>query len=342
MNMKLRVPPTILAILASTAISQADVPKLINYQGRLTDASGQALPDGTYSVRFEIFAAKEASLPGGTNVIWGATYTNVSLDSGQFNVVLGAAGGQPVAGAVETELGFAFEDSSRYLQMTVVNGPAVSSPFALAPRQRFLSVPYAFNGVPPGTILSYGGSQAPPGFLLCNGQAIDRNEYRGLFRAIGTAFGAPDNSSFNVPDLRGRFLRGVDSEGGRDLEAESRSVSMPGGNEGALVGSLQNDGLADHWHHLSVSGTTDSAGAHTHLLERSNGTQIRWGDGAGYSTHAIDAGDGTSEGSAGAPRARSNGVHAHPFAGTGITTSTAGGTVETRPKNVYVHYIIKY
>jgi microcystin-dependent protein len=63
---------------------------------------------------------------------------------------------------------------------------------------------------PIGTILSYGGENAPTGWMLCQGQAISRTTYAELFAVIGTAFGTGDGSTtFNIPDLRGEFLRGA-------------------------------------------------------------------------------------------------------------------------------------
>lgn len=61
-----------------------------------------------------------------------------------------------------------------------------------------------------GFIKPYAGTSVPTGYLLCNGAAISRAQYPELFAAIGTTWGAGDGSStFNVPDLRGFFLRGV-------------------------------------------------------------------------------------------------------------------------------------
>lgn len=71
----------------------------------------------------------------------------------------------------------------------------------------------ALNSVdttPAGTIISYGGTNAPEGYLKCEGQAVSRTEYSKLFDAIGTIYGSGDgNTTFNVPDLRGEFLRGT-------------------------------------------------------------------------------------------------------------------------------------
>lgn len=61
-----------------------------------------------------------------------------------------------------------------------------------------------------GFIKPYAGASIPTGYLLCNGAAISRAQYPELFAAIGTTWGAGDGSStFNIPDLRGYFLRGV-------------------------------------------------------------------------------------------------------------------------------------
>ena len=102
---------------------------------------------------------------------------------------------------------------------------------------------------PPGTILPYGGTTAPLGYLMCAGQSYAKSTYPALVAALGNAFGA-DASTFRVPDLRGRFLRGTDdpdgggisfSAAGRDPDSLSRSAMNTGGNLGNAVGSVQND-----------------------------------------------------------------------------------------------------
>lgn len=65
-----------------------------------------------------------------------------------------------------------------------------------------------------GTIVAYGGTTAPDGWLLCDGSAVSRSEYPQLFAVIGTAFGAGDGSTtFNVPNLQQRFPLGKGSSG---------------------------------------------------------------------------------------------------------------------------------
>ena len=65
--------------------------------------------------------------------------------------------------------------------------------------------------VPPGTVIIHAGGR-PPGWLTCIGSAVSRTTYAALFAAIGTTYGAGDGTTtFNLPDLRGRFPRGITS-----------------------------------------------------------------------------------------------------------------------------------
>lgn len=65
-------------------------------------------------------------------------------------------------------------------------------------------------GVNVGTIAMWGGGADPPGWLICDGRAVDRTIYAALFAAIGTSYGPGDGSTtFNIPDLRGRVAVGL-------------------------------------------------------------------------------------------------------------------------------------
>ena len=89
--------------------------------------------------------------------------------------------------------------------------------------------------VPAGTVIPYGNTSAPFGYIKCNGAAISRTVYEDLFAAIGTSFGGGDGSTtFNVPDLRGEFIRGWDDGRGAD--------------SGRGFGSFQNHQFEDHTH----------------------------------------------------------------------------------------------
>lgn len=69
--------------------------------------------------------------------------------------------------------------------------------------------------IPIGTIFWYAKNSVPAGFLACDGSLVRRVDYAELFSAIGTTFGAGDGSTtFALPDLRAKFIRGAGSSGG--------------------------------------------------------------------------------------------------------------------------------
>lgn len=179
-------------------------------------------------------------------------------------------------------------------------------------------------GNPAGTILSFAGSTAPTGYLVCDGSTVSRSSYANLYSVIGDSFGEGDGSTtFHLPDLRGRFLRGWDNSATNDPDAASRTASNTGGNTGDNIGSLQDHQLDSHNH------STNTTGAHVHTT---NFAQTSWKVGTGSTFYNIDSSGGTvSTRSSGAA---SNGNHSH-------TITSAGGN-ETRPVNVAVNYIIKF
>ena len=68
--------------------------------------------------------------------------------------------------------------------------------------------------LPIGSYIQFAGSQAPDGFLVCNGGEISRTTYSALFAVIGTTYGSGDGSTtFNLPDLTDRFLQGSTTSG---------------------------------------------------------------------------------------------------------------------------------
>jgi hypothetical protein len=92
------------------------------------------------------------------------------------------------------------------------------------------------GGVPIGSVFDFAGTSAPTGYLLCFGQAINRTTYAALFAALGTTYGAGDGSTtFNVPDLRGRFTAGRDDMGGAGAGRLGRNITAV--NLGAVGGA---------------------------------------------------------------------------------------------------------
>jgi hypothetical protein len=71
------------------------------------------------------------------------------------------------------------------------------------------AIPSASDQTPAGTVIYSARSTAPTGYIKANGAAISRTTFSVLFAAIGTQFGVGNGSTtFNVPDLRGEFIRG--------------------------------------------------------------------------------------------------------------------------------------
>jgi microcystin-dependent protein len=218
----------------------------------------------------------------------------------------------------------------------------------------------AFNFVPAGTILPFGGAAAPSGWLLCDGSAVSRSTYASLFSSISTAWGYGDNSTtFNLPDMRGRFPRGRDAGVARDPDRAGRTAANTGGNTGDNVGSVQieatkKNGLAVSGGTASLSGSaapnTHSHGpgslqacisglsAQTLVWARSSLQTWTYTGAVGVNNEATTSGSstnavnivGTSANNSGSAVTLSN-----------TAASIGAGDSETRPLNANVNFIIK-
>jgi len=108
---------------------------------------------------------------------------------------------------------------------------------------------------PAGTVLASFATATPDGYLYCNGTNVSRTTYANLYAAIGDSCGEGDGSTtFTLPDLRGRFLRGQDDGASRDPDDTSRTAMATGGNTGDAVGSVQGHALQAHTHSVSEVG----------------------------------------------------------------------------------------
>ncbi len=178
-------------------------------------------------------------------------------------------------------------------------------------------------GTPAGVIVASGSTTVPTGYFYCDGSAVSRTTYDDLFTAIGENYGQGDNSStYNLPDFRGYFLRGQDDGSSHDTDDTGRSELATGGNTGDNIGSFQDDGTAVN--NLSTSSSVSDPG-HAHNLHQLN----IW---AGSTQLAVASAMSTST-SAGTISATT---------GISVSTSLSSSDNETRPKNVYVRYYIKY
>lgn len=161
----------------------------------------------------------------------------------------------------------------------------------------------------PGDIKMCATQTEPNGWLWCDGSAVSRATYSALFAAIGTTFGAGDGSTtFNLPDLRGEFVRGWDGTRGVD--------------SGRVFGSAQSSQNLSHTH----TGTTSTNGLHSHPVYVQEGDE---------SPPANYFGGANDVNATQILSTENEGAHSHTF-----TTASSGGT-EARPRNIALLFVIK-
>ena len=121
------------------------------------------------------------------------------------------------------------------------------------------SINTAPTSLPPGAIIPFAGTTAPNGWLLCFGQEISRDTYSDLFSVISNTYGIGDGTTtFNLPDLRGRMVIGIDNMGGDSANrVENEQADVLGGSAGEENHTLTVDELASHNH--SIVGRTQTS-----------------------------------------------------------------------------------
>lgn len=213
----------------------------------------------------------------------------------------------------------------------------------------------------PGVFKWFAGPTVPAGYLKCNGQAVSRATYAGLFGAVGTRYGLGDGSNtFNIPDVRGDVIRGYDDGRGIDPARAlgSEQLDQNKGHTHSLTGAkavaagshvhvASTGGAGSHAH----SGAANSDGWHNHTISVGNysggsgrissyESGIYQGEfvtnGGGTHTHSLSingVGDHTHAVSVG-----SAGSHDHDLSG---SVQPEGGA-ETRMRNIAFIGIIKY
>ncbi|QDD91328.1 phage tail-collar fiber domain-containing protein [Pseudomonas oryzihabitans] len=164
--------------------------------------------------------------------------------------------------------------------------------------------------VPAGTVVYFAGTTAPAGWFKANGAAISRTAYGELFAALGTFHGAGDGfTTFNLPDLRGEFIRSLDDGRGVD--------------KGRGLGTAQGSQNQEHSH----AGRTATAGAHSHSYMNTDTFET--------STSGLSGGNNFTDRDS-YYSTSTNGDHSHA-----LTIDSSGGN-EARPRNVALLAIIKY
>lgn len=160
---------------------------------------------------------------------------------------------------------------------------------------------------PSGTVAMFAGSSAPTGWLLCDGSPVSRTTFSALFAIVGTTYGAGDGSTtFNLPDCRGLFVRGVGAG------AAIGGITYTG----PALGTRTGDAMQGHMHFFNNAGTDLTSWT-------SSGTAVGLttplASGGTANAYAQQIGNPRSDGTNGTPRTAS----------------------ETRPANITMNYIIK-
>ena len=176
------------------------------------------------------------------------------------------------------------------------------------------------QGVPSGSVFCMAVATVPSGYLECNGNAVSRTTYAALFAVIGTAYGTGNGSStFNLPDLRGEFVRGFDN--GRGVDS-GRSINDP-----------QSHQHPQHNHNVSASSSSSVTDpGHKHTMNFNLGNLISSGGAFGMK----------DSGTADRMNTATTGISVATT--TSISQSNRGGTSnssETRPRNIAMMYVIK-
>lgn len=156
-------------------------PRLLNYQGYLTDTLGNPLTNPSVSMTFAIFDAASAG-----NQKWTETQGTVSISKGIFSVLLGSV--TPIPDSVFTA------SINRYLQLTVAG-------VILSPRTRIVSAPYAFTATYSDTAI-YAKNALTDNDWVISGS----NMYSGVSGNVGIGKPSPAvkldvSGSFNTDSL---------------------------------------------------------------------------------------------------------------------------------------------
>ena len=162
---------------------------------------------------------------------------------------------------------------------------------------------------PTGSVYTFAGATVPTGWLKCNGALLSRTTYAALFAVIGTTYGAGDGSTtFALPDLRGEFVRGFDDARGVD--------------SGRALGSKQGDAIRN----LSGEVRFQTVDGSDQLIWLSSGVFSHGADAVlGGHNQIASVASGSWE-------------QVLSFSADKVVPTAA----ENRPRNVAMHYIIKF
>ena len=129
-----------------------------------------------------------------------------------------------------------------------------------------------------GQVIAVGFNFAPVGWALCQGQLLPISQNAALFSLLGTTYGGDGQSTFGLPDLRGRAALGM----GQGSGLQPYVLGQPGGVESVTLTANQ---FASHTHALqaAATATTPTPGSGVVLGTPAAATPI-YATGAGIGT----------------------------------------------------------
>ncbi len=195
------------------------------------------------------------------------------------------------------------------------------------------------NVCPAGTIITCCFTTTPLGFLPADGGAYSRTTYADLFSAIGTVFGVGDGSTtFNVPDLRGEFIRGFDN--GRGVDS-GRGFGTFQGSQNVSHGHNMGGINSNHFHGGNTGNVSND---HSHNYTPSYGFEFL----TSFTPQSwtVDSGR-TSNRRTNQTTGGINNNHFHGFNTGNVSNDhthniAADGGTEARPRNIALRYFIKF
>lgn len=183
--------------------------------------------------------------------------------------------------------------------------------------------------LPIGVILIFPYECAPDGFIPCDGRSLNKREFQNLYELIGDIFGA-DATTFRIPDLRGKFVRGYDDSGIYDCEHK--------------FGEYQMDAIQGHSHKADwKERETKCSGEHYHSYYAEPYDARTY-----HSEYShVHGNDGDPSGPNFLRSTNSCGGHSHELPDihfSEMISSNQGpirSATETRPKNLALNFCIK-
>jgi len=266
------------------------------------------------------------SLPAGNPVVPGTLIESTWANPTMSDIAAALTGSLP-------------RNGSAPMQGPLILAGDATRPLEAVPLQQLnASLGGSQNYMPAGAIQLFAMNSIPSSWLECNGAAVSRTTYANLFAAIGTTYGVGNGTTtFNLPDLRGMFVRGLDNgrnaDPGRTLGSQQLAANNPHTHSTTVVNPAHTHGITDpgHGHAIVDPG-------HAHKYYKGGVTAgSQYVAGVGWINNYEDSGSaqtGISVSSSPSGVSVQNATQA-----TTVTNALEG--IEARPVNVAMVYAIK-